>query len=97
MVPMSLDAEKAFNHINWEFLYKVLGQLGFHESFMAVIQALYKSSKVKSLNTNYITQKWEREINDVITNDIWFQQCAFQWKITSSNTWRCFGGKTLCG
>uniref|UniRef100_A0A669BP42 Reverse transcriptase domain-containing protein n=1 Tax=Oreochromis niloticus TaxID=8128 RepID=A0A669BP42_ORENI len=47
MVLMSLDAEKAFDRVNWEFLYKVMGKFGFHQSFIRIIQALYKSPRAR--------------------------------------------------
>uniref|UniRef100_A0A669FBP0 Reverse transcriptase domain-containing protein n=1 Tax=Oreochromis niloticus TaxID=8128 RepID=A0A669FBP0_ORENI len=47
MVLMSLDAEKAFDRVNWEFLYKVMGKFGFHQSFIMIIQALYKSPRAR--------------------------------------------------
>lgn len=31
-----------------------------------------------------------------VGRNIWFLQCAFQWKISSSNIWRCFGWKSIC-
>jgi len=37
----SLDAEKAFDSVRWEFLYKVLGKFGFQDRFIRVIQAWY--------------------------------------------------------
>lgn len=64
---------------------------------LKVISRLYKGiQEVKKWNTAYIKKKWERETNTEILNDIWYQQCVFQWRISSSNIWRCFGWKSLC-
>lgn len=47
MVLISLDAEKAFDCVNWEFLYKVLEKFQFHNSFINLVRALYKSPTAK--------------------------------------------------
>lgn len=47
MVLISLDAEKAFDRVNWVFLYRVLQKFEFHSSFIKVVQALYGCPKAK--------------------------------------------------
>lgn len=47
--------------------------------------------RLKLQNTIYIKQKWEKDADFLIPNDICLRQCALQWKISSSNLWRCFG------
>lgn len=42
---MNLDAGTTFDRVNWEFLDKVLGQFGFHQSFITVIQEFFKSPR----------------------------------------------------
>jgi len=46
-VLLSLDAEKAFDRVNWEFLYRTLQKFGFHPSFIRTIQALYNDPRAK--------------------------------------------------
>ncbi|KAF7654481.1 hypothetical protein LDENG_00069260 [Lucifuga dentata] len=46
-VILSFDAEKAIDRVSWEFLYKVLKKFGFHQTFIKIIQALYKSPRAK--------------------------------------------------
>lgn len=38
---ISLDAEKAFDRVNWEYLYKALKKFGFNEKAVQIISALY--------------------------------------------------------
>lgn len=38
---MSLDAEKAFDMVQWEFLYLVLKQFGFKEQIIGCLKSLY--------------------------------------------------------
>uniref|UniRef100_A0A672H408 Reverse transcriptase domain-containing protein n=1 Tax=Salarias fasciatus TaxID=181472 RepID=A0A672H408_SALFA len=38
---LSVDAEKAFDSVGWQFLYKVMGKFGFHEKFITSIKTLY--------------------------------------------------------
>lgn len=40
-VAMSLDAEKAFDMVQWEFLYLVLKQFGFKEQIIGCLKSLY--------------------------------------------------------
>lgn len=62
-----------------------------------MISRIYKDlQEVKNKNTVSIKQKWERDSNLSISDDIWLKHCEFQWKITSSHSWRCFGWKSLC-
>ena len=41
-VLVSIDAEKAFDSVNWKFLYKVMARLGFNEKSIQKISALYQ-------------------------------------------------------
>ena len=50
----SLDAEKAFDKVNWTFLFYTLQQFGFGESFIHWIKTLYTSPKA-TVTTNGIT------------------------------------------
>lgn len=49
----SLDAEKAFDKVNWEFLFSALKKFGFGESFLHWVKILY-SSPLAQINTNGI-------------------------------------------
>ncbi|KAJ0032063.1 hypothetical protein NQD34_002144 [Periophthalmus magnuspinnatus] len=50
----SLDAEKAFDKVNWTFLFHTLQQFGFGESFIHWIKTLYTSPRA-TVTTNGIT------------------------------------------
>ena len=56
---LSLDAEKAFDSVGWEFLYLVMNRFGFSKDFIRCIQALYSSPtarvKVNGSLSNSIT------------------------------------------
>lgn len=41
---MSLDAEKAFDWIEWEYLHAVMKKYGFGETFRNWIKILYSST-----------------------------------------------------
>ena len=50
----SLDAEKAFDKVNWTFLFTTLRKFGFGESFIQWITTLYTSPRA-TITTNGIT------------------------------------------
>lgn len=44
-VVVSLDAEKAFNRVEWSFLYEVLARFGLVGAFVDWVKLLYSSPK----------------------------------------------------
>lgn len=53
-VVVSLDAEKAFDRVEWCFLYEVLARFGLGEAFVNWVKILYSSPKA-SVRTNNIS------------------------------------------
>lgn len=60
---MSLDAEKAFDLVNWKCLYGVPEEYGFHQTFITTIKSLYNSPtarvKVNGGISNYFSLEKE--------------------------------------
>lgn len=52
-----LDAEKAFDNVNWEFMFKVLENKNFGENFIKAIKAIYKIQKAKIIVNEEETQE----------------------------------------
>lgn len=52
----TLDAEKAFNRVNWKFLFATLRRFGFGESFINWIKILYTSPSA-TVVTNRLTSQ----------------------------------------
>lgn len=46
-VVASLDAEKAFHSVEWEFLWGVLSKFGFRSKFMTWLRMLYASPRAR--------------------------------------------------
>ena len=55
---MSLDAEKAFDKVNWSFLFAVLHKFGFGESFIHWVSALYSSPKATVTTNGFTSQSF---------------------------------------
>uniref|UniRef100_A0A3B1J8B1 Reverse transcriptase domain-containing protein n=1 Tax=Astyanax mexicanus TaxID=7994 RepID=A0A3B1J8B1_ASTMX len=63
---VSLDAEKAFDSVDWKFLYKVLSRLGFDEEIIQSIQTIYykPTARIKingSLSETIVLERGTRQ------------------------------------
>lgn len=60
-----------------------------------VISRLYKGlQEMKTTSTIYVKQKWERESNSCIPEEVWLKYCEYQWRMSIAS-WRVFGWKSL--
>lgn len=61
---LSLDAEKAFDSISWQYLYKVLSKFGFSEILINSIKALYRHPTARLKINGHLTKPFtlEREV-----------------------------------
>ena len=53
---VSLNAEKAFDSVGWEYLYRVLGRFGFKDGFIKCIRALYFSPTARTTFNGHLSQ-----------------------------------------
>lgn len=54
-VALALDAEKAFDRLEWDYLFKVLGKFGLGEVFINWVKALYYEPKAKVITNGQIS------------------------------------------
>lgn len=52
-VVLSLDAEKAFDGVEWGFLFKLLEKFGFGQTFISWVRLLYASPKARVYTNNH--------------------------------------------
>ncbi len=58
IIILSLDAQKAFDRVNWRFLFTTLQKFGFGESFINWIRALYTSPTATITTNGLISQQF---------------------------------------
>ena len=56
-VILSLDFQKAFDTIEWNFMHKVLEKLNFGNDLISWIEILYQNANVVIKNNGYISKK----------------------------------------
>ena len=61
-----------------------------------IVSKLYQGMlNCRKHSTEYIKEKWEKELNTQITAEQWINICETQYTTTSSNTWREFCWKNI--
>lgn len=56
---VSLDAEKAFDKVNWNFLFAALEKFGFGKSFIHWIRTLYSTPKASVITNDIISPSFQ--------------------------------------
>lgn len=57
-VLVSLDAEKAFDRVNWKFLYQVLERIGFQKQARQCIQTLYQEPTARIKINDHLSDRF---------------------------------------
>ncbi len=55
IIAISLDAEKAFDRVEWQILFSTLPHFGFNSNFIKWIKMLYKEPKVAVMTNGIIS------------------------------------------
>lgn len=53
---VSLDTEKAFDSVGWDYLYRVLARFGFNDDFVKCIKMLYSSTIARLKVNGHLSQ-----------------------------------------
>ncbi len=60
-VGISLDADKAFDSVRWEYLYLTLRRFGFKDEFISCIKIVYSSPNARIRINGHLTQSFNLE------------------------------------
>lgn len=60
-IVISVDAEKASDLVNWDFLYRVLQKFGLHDTIIKTIQALYNKPTARIKVNGYLSNSFTLE------------------------------------
>lgn len=52
-----VDAKKAFDNVNWNFIFKTMARLGLGENFVTAIKAIYKEQQARLTINNELSEK----------------------------------------
>ncbi len=56
-----LDFEKAFDSVNWYFMFKVIDKFNFGENFRKWIKLLYTDPKISVKNNGWVSNRFTAE------------------------------------
>ena len=69
---LSLDQEKAFDRVDWPFLFRTLTHMGFGQSFISWVQLLYSEIRSAILINGYTSDPFwpSRGVNSMISIEV---------------------------
>ena len=54
-----LDYQKAFDSIEWDFIYMALENFGFGNAFINFVKMLYKNANNRIINNGWVSESFE--------------------------------------
>jgi hypothetical protein len=74
---ISIDQEKAFDYVDWDFLDRILGTMNFGPQFRSYIKSIYHDIRSAIISNGYVSEFFT--CNEVYDKGARYLHCCLSW------------------